>query len=51
MALAKNYDLIKKYDGTYIYKPTPTSYEIDRFNRDFDQYKNKRGKKIKDFGP
>jgi hypothetical protein len=35
-------DMIKKNNGTYIYKINENRFEVDRFNRDFDQYKIRR---------
>jgi len=35
-------DMIKTNDGKYIYKLNEDRYEINRFNRDFEQYKDRR---------
>ncbi len=35
-------DMVKTNDGTYLYKINENRFEVDRFNRDFDQYKMRR---------
>lgn len=37
-------DLKKTEDGKYLYRIEGDRFEIDRFNRDFDQYKERRKK-------
>lgn len=35
-------DLVKTNDGKYIYKINEDRFEVNRFNRDFEQYKERR---------
>lgn len=35
-------DLIKQYDGKYIYKFSNGKLDIDHYNREFSQYSDKR---------
>ncbi len=37
-----NNDLIKQYDGKYIYKFSDGKLDIDHYNREFTQYSDKR---------
>ena len=39
-------DMVMCNDGKYLYRITPTRMEVDRFNRDFDQYKERRKKEM-----
>lgn len=41
-------DLGLKNDGRYLYKLDDGKFDIDRFNRDFDQYKQKRKDQMKE---
>ena len=40
-------DMIKEEDGKYIYRIDENRDEVDRFNRDFEQYKERRKKMMK----
>lgn len=40
-------DLIKTKDGKYIYKIDDNRFEIKRFNRDFEQYKERRKEQMR----
>jgi len=40
-------DLIKQYDGKYIYKFSDGKLDIDHYNREFSQYSDKRKEEMK----
>ena len=40
-------DLLRESDGKYIYKIGDNKFEIDKFNRDFEQYKTRRYEEMK----
>ena len=42
-----NGDLIKQYDGKYIYKFSDGKLDIDHYNREFSQYSDKRKEEMK----
>ncbi len=42
-----NNDLIKQYDGKYIYKFSDGKLDIDHYNREFTQYSDKRRAEMK----
>lgn len=42
----QNNDLLRESDGKYIYKIGDNNFEIDKFNRDFEQYKIKRNNEM-----
>ncbi len=42
-----NNDLVKQYDGKYIYKFSDGKLDIDHYNREFTQYSDKRRAEMK----